>query len=589
MVSFFRRGNHSLKERPIRNFYSVCFLEWFTLAICVLFMIAKVFVGISEAYVIQQMIDLTLGGQISAIFDFMIYVILFIVIAIFVEYMEVTFSGRFSVQTLKKLRIYIAKQISGMPISYAERFDSGKVSSVITNNLQVVSNYLSSTFINLSRTLILSIGFAIYLLVLDWKLFLISISITPIILLITRIFKNSTQSLSKKEQEIVSKSNTIVLDSIRAREIVKSYNLENHWFKKYASYIDRALEKKIIFERRKSWMGAMNYFVDFIPMLICISYGGFLTSQGSMSAGELLAFLQILRRLTGFLGTLPEMIIDTYSMQGACQRLLEVVNQTKERTSGDRDLKETEDNLISASRLTFGYDAQIRLNELSLQIEKGEKIALVGESGSGKSTLAKLLCGFYDDYMGSLKVMGRDLKQWNLESLRSRVAYISQDAYLFSGTILENIACGKPDASLKDIMEACKLSNAHDFIMSLPEGYNTYLSESGNGLSGGQKQRICIARALLKDSDIIIMDESTSALDSENERQIFHNILTKLEGKSVIIISHRFSSITYVNSIFVLQNGHLVEKGSHEELILQRGVYYHLFEKQSIQLKRVIQ
>jgi ABC-type multidrug transport system fused ATPase/permease subunit len=265
---------------------------------------------------------------------------------------------------------------------------------------------------------------------------------------------------------------------------------------------------------------------------------------------------------------------------GTAEHLLEILDKKVERIDGEAYCIDEFASAVEFYKVDFSYDGDTKLFEnLSFTIEHGKITALVGPSGVGKSTIFKLLCGFYEHQEGNIKLYGKSLKRWKLSAARSLTSIVSQDTYLFPGTIIENIAYGCPSASVDEIVAAARAANAHDFIMEFPEGYNTTTGERGAKLSGGQRQRISIARAILKNAPILLLDEATSALDMESERQVQEALDIFMKGRTVFIIAHRLSTVKNADEILVLNQGQIVERGKHEQLLEKEGMYKKLYFK----------
>jgi ABC-type multidrug transport system fused ATPase/permease subunit len=533
-----------------------------------------------EADITTNILDTAINDSLNELLKMIPFIAGVILFSMAVRFLTTYFSGSFLANLIKKLRMCIIDKLKGMPISFLEESDSGRIASSITYNLDTVREF-SQGFLDLISSLILGTGLSVYLICINWRLFLLSILVLPIFLAVTDILKKNAKDISKKENEFVSNSNSVLVDSIRGREIVKTYNLKGRLTSLYNKYVNLALDSKIKFERSRSITGAMSYFIVFIPILVCISYGGHLTVNRVISPGQLTAFIYVLRQLIDIVSNLPDKYLNLQKVYGALNHIFDVIDRSNERTGGEIFETANSANIIEFIDVEFSYkgDKSI-LNGLNISINSGEKVAIVGPSGCGKSTIIKLICGFYENYKGVIKFCGKDLREWKLSALRENISVIPQDIYLFPGPIEENISFGKINPGKEEIHKAAQIANAHDFITGLPDGYDTNVSEMGKKLSGGQRQRIGIARAIIKSAPILILDEPTSSLDAESENLIYDELADYIKNKTVVIISHRFSTIMNADRIYVINKGRLVEEGTHNELINKESLYKSMFIKQ---------
>jgi ABC-type multidrug transport system fused ATPase/permease subunit len=302
-----------------------------------------------------------------------------------------------------------------------------------------------------------------------------------------------------------------------------------------------------------------------------------------MTAGQVIAFINLLNPLAGPIGEIPGILGQMRGQLEGARRVLEIIELPDERQTGDSFPVQNQGTVIAVKDVNYGYnpDEESVLNGLSFELKAGEKVAIVGPSGSGKSTIIKLLQGYYDGYEGDIRIYGHEISEWNLQEMRKNISFVSQDSYLFPGTIQDNISFGKIGATDEQIIAAAEQANAHEFVTKLESGYETNVGEFGDKLSGGQKQRISIARAMVKEAPIILLDEATSSLDSHSE-YLVQEALDKYmkQGKTALIIAHRLSTIQKADRILVIENGRVVENGKHDELLNRDGVYRKLYLRQ---------
>ena len=464
-------------------------------------------------------------------------------------------------------------------------YDNNKVGylmSRVVNDLNNISELAHHGPEDIFISSMLLIGSYIILLNMHWQLALFTFALIPIMFFFSLHLGEKMYEALKVIREKMAEVNTIVEDSLSGIRVVKSFTNEdfenekfcegNHNYRKSREYAMKNMAK---------FHSGMNFFINLI-MLTTLAAGGYFIYLGSLTTGQMVAFLfyvnmfmNPVRRLVNF----NEQFQRGMSGFSRFKELLEVDPEIVDKENAVA-LKEV-DGLIKYDNITFGYDNHEKvLENINITVEAGETIAFVGPSGAGKSTLTKLLARFYEIDSGELKIDGINIKDVTLESLRKNIGIVQQDVFLFNGTVSENIAYGNSDASDNDIIEAAKKANAHNFIISLKDGYNTDIGERGVKLSGGQKQRLSIARSFLKNPPILILDEATSSLDNRSEKIIQRSLEKLAEGRTTLVVAHRLSTVINSDKIIVLTDKGIVERGSHSELINKDGEYSQLYNEQ---------
>ena len=486
---------------------------------------------------------------------------------------------------LRDLRKKLFNIIIELPISYYSEKRKGDVMARILGDVNEVQN----SFFSILELIVkepLTILFAIIaMLNISVKLTLFVFIFIPISgLVISRIGK-SLKGKSTKAQQESGYFISIVEESLGGLKVVKSYNAENQFKTRFNDSINRLLKLTNSIGNKNNLASPMSEFMGIVTIAILLWYGGNLvlvekTLDGSLFLVYMLLSYQILT---------PAKAISkaSYAVKNglaAAERVFEVLEQDNTITSKENAIKKnTFENQISIKNINFKYDEESVLKDFSLEIKKGQTVALVGQSGSGKSTIANLLTRFYDVNEGEIEIDSINIKDYNLQSLRGLMGLVTQDSILFNDTIKANIALGKLDASDEEIIEALKIANAYEFVKELPDGIYSNIGDSGNKLSGGQKQRLSIARAVLKNPPIMILDEATSALDTESEKLVQVALENMMQNRTSIVIAHRLSTIQKADKIIVMQKGKIVEQGSHEELIALNGTYNKLVMMQSFE------
>ncbi len=486
---------------------------------------------------------------------------------------------------LRDLRKSMFNKIIDLPVSYYSEKRKGDVMARMLGDV----NEVQSSFFSILELVVkepLTIVFAlIAMLVISTKLTLFVLVFIPISgFVISKIGKN-LKAKSLKAQGESGLLISIVEESLSGLKVVKSYNAETTFKDRFTESITRLLRLSNSIGNKNNLASPLSEFMGITTIAVLLWYGGNLVLVEKTLDGS--AFIVYLTLAYNILTPAKAISKASYAVKNglaAAQRVFEVLEVENKITSKPNAVKKNKfDNSISLQNINFKYEDEIVLKDFSLDIKKGQTVALVGQSGSGKSTIANLLTRFYDVNEGTIAIDGIEIKDMNLQSLRELMGLVTQDSILFNDTIKANIALGKQDATDDEIIEALKIANAFEFVQDLPLGIHTNIGDSGNKLSGGQKQRLSIARAVLKNPPIMILDEATSALDTESEKFVQIALENMMQNRTSIVIAHRLSTIQKADKIVVMQKGQIVEQGTHEELIARQGMYNKLVMMQSFE------
>ena len=490
--------------------------------------------------------------------------------------------GLFSERTLAKIRQVIASRSTVLPVSYLEGRHSGDLLSVLNADLGKLKALLANDLLDFFAQTIRWIGAFAYILSINWILTLVSTLLTPAIFILISLLTKPVTRRSEEMQAEIGQVNSVAQDGLAGAMVVKSFNLAEILDERFHRANNKVLKKGMGIAWYWSIINGMGLGLSITPFIIAFGLGGYLVIDKQMTFGSLFAFINLLNFVVNPLGSLPGVIASISEAVGAAQRVFKILDHQIERSDGTitqprKDL----DQVIQFNDVSYRYaDGNPVLNNIHLEIHKGQKVAIVGPSGGGKSTILKLILGYYPLPDDRIYLLGDDQNHWQLALARQQMAFVAQDTYLFPVSLGENIRCGKLTAGQEEVERAARLANIHDFIMSLPDGYNTSTGEWGARLSGGQKQRISLARAILKDAPILLLDEPTSALDAESESLIQEALDRFTQDRTTVVVAHRLSTIKNVDRVLVLQDGQIVEEGSHQELISRGGLYLDLYKRQ---------
>ena len=488
------------------------------------------------------------------------------------------------VTTVQRMRNAMFDSVICKDVGYFSDQRKGDIMSRITSDVLVVQYCITNTLQVALREPFLIIGYVVLMLSISWELALFSVFFLPLVgFIIGSIVKKLRHpaSLSQRRMgELVS----VLDESLGGIKIVKTYTATEYIKEKFHD-INTDLSKILLWmARRQQLASPMSEFLGITAVAIILIFGGSLVMKGSLSAAGFIAFIAAFSQITRPVRAFIDQFASVNQGVAAGERIFALLDGKNEIIDAP-DAKEFKgfNDKIEFRNVRFSYDESREIiRGVSFEVRKGETVALVGPSGGGKSTLSELMERFYDADAGEILIDGVSIHDYKQDSLRSAMSLVSQETVLFNDTIKSNIMLGRRDATDEEVVEACKVANAHNFIMESPEGYDTNIGDRGTKLSGGQRQRLSIARAVLKNPDILILDEATSALDTESEKLVQDALNKLLKGRTSVVIAHRLSTIQNADKIIVVDEGQIVEQGRHEELIAKGGVYARLIELQSL-------
>ena len=480
------------------------------------------------------------------------------------------------------IRGEVFRKLQRLSMSFYDKNKTGTIMSYATNDVNALQGAMVDNTIELVTESIILVGSVCAMIYLDWKLTLFTILTFPVVLYFMNFFGKKIRRSGGQIQKATADITSVLQESVSSARVVKSFVREQYEIDRFERENEANLKANL---KTAKYMATLTPTIEFVAALgvtLILWYGGHNVIDGETTAGSLVAFLAYAVNISNPIKRITRVSGNIQKALAAAQRVFYVLDLPEEvRDLPDARALPAVTGNVSFEHVTFSYNAGDEiLHDLSFTAKPGQVIGLVGPSGAGKSTVASLLPRFYDCDAGTIRIDGTDIKHVTLESLRNQVGIVPQETMLFNGSVYDNILYGRLDATKEEIEAAAKAANAHDFIMELPDGYNTMLGDRGVNISGGQRQRIAIARAILKDPRILVLDEATSALDTESERLVQEALNRLMVGRTSIIIAHRLSTIKNADRILVLDKGQLVEDGTHDELMEKNGLYAHLYQIQ---------
>ena len=494
----------------------------------------------------------------------------------FLYSMALSVSHKATFSVLKDVRLRMLEKLPKMPLGEIISVPSGNFKQIIVDQVESMEKPLAHLLPEMTSNLLGSLSIFIYLLFLDWRMALLSLVSIPVGMLFMGLVMKNYAVQYEGSVKVNREMNSAIIEYVNGIEVIKTFNQDK---RSYAKYKDKVIANaRYFYEWMKSCQLPVSLSKNISPttMITVLPFGWYFYISGSLSAE---VFISVIILSLGIAGPLLETInfVDGLAKIGTIANSINLILEGKEQKHSDREVTIQQYN-IDLQNVKFGYEEEKEiLHGISLNIKEGTTVAFVGPSGSGKSTLAKLIAGYWDITEGNINIGGYNLNEIPLKQLYSLTAFVSQDNFLFNASIRENIRMGNPSASDKEVEDIAKKSGCHDFIMKMEHGYDTVVGSSGSHVSGGERQRISIARAMLKNAPIVILDEATSYIDPENEVIIKHALSKLIKDKTVIIIAHRLSTITDAEQIFLIENGELVSYGKHDELLKGCELYRNMW------------
>lgn len=539
---------------------------------------------------LRGIVEPLFGTNTTALLEFALAAIIIIaVVGGIATYVEKYLTTTVSQWVAHDLRLTLYNRIQRLSLAEHSRSRAGDLVMRVTKDVDAIQDFIDTALLGLVVNLLTLVGMVGVMFLYNWRFTLIGLSVAPVLFVFvyfySRRVKAASRVVKKKESELLSN----VAEKLTSIQVVQAFAREEYEDRSFSFDSRDSVRAGLQARSVKAKLSPMVDVIVAAGTCIALAYGVHLISLGQLSTGVLILFLMYLKKTYKPIKDLSKMVNTLSKAAVSYERIQEVLDlESAIRDRPDARVAPPLRGLIEFDRVTFGYDRDaIVLSDVSLRIEPGQKVAIVGPSGMGKSTIASLVPRFFDPLSGVVRIDGIDVRDYTLKSLRDQLGFVLQDSLLFSGTIWENICYGRPDADPEDTIQAARLANAHDFIVGLRHGYGTVVGERGATLSGGQRRRIAIARAMVRKSPILILDEPTTGLDAGSERAVVEALERLMEGRTCLVIAHHLDTIRSADLILVVKDTAIVERGTHDELMAAGGAYWELYTLQASLQSRV--
>jgi len=545
--------------------------------------VATTIFGLLGPYLMGQAIDVyILKGDLPGLARIALLMIVVHLLASLTTWLQTYVMAGASQRVIRDIRDDLFAKLQTLSLRFFDQRTHGELMSRLANDVENISNVLSASVTELMSSVLSVGGVAVMMFLINVRLAIVSLVTLPLMMFLSRWIAQHTRRGFREQQETLGQLNSIIEETLTGQRVVKAYAREQAAIEQFDSAnrkLQRAATRARIFAGS---IGPLTNFVNNMGFAIVAGAGGWMAIQRLATVGTIAAFVNYAQQFTRPLNQIANLYSEIQSALAGAERVFEILDQVPELVdvSGAYPLDRIQGDVVFDD-VCFGYEPHVPvLKHVSLHARPGQTIALVGPTGAGKTTIVNLLTRFYDIDSGSIRIDGQEIRTVRKDDLRRRLGIVLQDTFLFAGTVMENIRYGRLDATDEQTIAAAKLANANQFIRRLPQGYDTPLSERGSNLSQGQRQLLAIARAILADPSVLILDEATSSVDTRTEKQIQEAMLRLMQGRTSFVIAHRLSTIREADMILVINAGEIIERGTHEELLAKKGFYHNLYMSQ---------
>lgn len=541
--------------------------------------VLAVAVNISLPSIYKQVVDTVMEDGHQASFNHYVRVIIvLLVISTLLVFARKWVSSKFSLNTLANIKNTVVRHLQYTQVQSLNQYHSGDLGSRMNGDIELIRKFLVEVFEFIYQPIVFLVAVTFGLL-LSWKLLLSTMMILSLALVLSTIVSKPLSELSVLIQSQFAKCSGFIQETIQGIHVVKSNQLEDHFKQRFDQFQGEVYFKEMSVVKQQVYLMAIITLIMILPIQVINIYGGRLAFMNEMSMGEFTAFLAIIHFLVSPVERFIQLMGNLNLASGAATRIVSVLDIPIENSVMEKFTLDVKNPSVEFKNVSYSYNKSINkgLQDISFIVDGQKMVVIVGESGSGKSTILNLLCGFMKPDCGEIRLFDENTHSKLKTDVRRKISYVSQHPYIYPKSVAENIGIGNKKASREEIVLAAMKANAHEFIINLPDGYDTLLLENGANLSGGQKQRISIARALLKDADVLLLDEPTSALDPENEHHIMYMLKHLSKTKTVILVTHRLSFLELSDTCVVMNQGRIVSQGKHEELLHKDDYYKRMY------------
>lgn len=549
-----KKSENKMLMEPIRKYWLLCFIY-------VLFAYILIHILVLGSNMIAETTDKLFSGNEIVLYEFLFPFIVLMLLGGMAAFVKSYTRNTFSICMQTDIRNMLVSKLVRLPNSYFDTVGTGALINQLQSDMYQVETFFSELIPECFVSVITIATVCIYIGIHSLSLLSVTIICYPFLLWGANKVTKKVGQVALVRHQLYDELENVSYDVIQGILVGKTFNLYDIQKQRIFRIVDAIVENEVYRTKIQALSFVLGDLIRWLPKIVCYLFCLYEVTRGRLSIGDVLAYVMLLDKVTTPMGRFSSYIATYKENRISIMRLQSILNQ-EEELSGTGCFEPEENIVFQLDNISFGYSQNEQiLKNISLKIKKGSKVAFVGSSGSGKSTIMKILCGFYYPQSGRYQIYGHDFWEWDVNKLRNKIALVSQNVFLFPGTIMENVAYGKPGATEEEIIDAYKKASAHDFIMQMPLGYETEVGERGIKLSGGQKQRLSIARAFLKDAPILLLDEPTSAVDMETEKDIQDALHKIAENRTVITIAHRLSTISDADEIYVFGDGKVVMQG----------------------------
>lgn len=561
---------HYVKQQKVGLFFSI------------LFVIASTFLSLAGPYMIGHIIDdYIMKKDIDGTIRLGILLAVIFTVASILTWLQTYVMIHVAMKTIRTLRLELFQKLQTLTLRFFDQRALGDLMSRVTNDIDNLNTALAQSVTQIVSSILTVIGVSIAMFTLSWQLAIVTLIIIPLIVFTTKqIIKRSSKNYAARQRDL-GKLNGYIEEMITGSEVLTLFGKEQQTIDTFHQQNENLRNSAQRAEITSGLLGPINNFMNNLGLAVVIGTGAFLAVKSIVTVGIIAAFVTYTRQFFRPLNQLSNLLNTFQSAIAGAERVFEILDEPSEVADKPNAIKTASlKGDVVFKQVSFSYEPNKPvLKNIDFHAKAGETFALVGPTGSGKTTIINLLTRFYDVDQGEILIDGHNIEHYQMATIRQRVGVVLQDTYLFSGTIRENIRFGKLDATDEEVVEAAKIANAHHFIKYLPAQYETPVQAGGANLSQGQRQLIAIARAILENADILILDEATSSVDTQTEVDIQKGLQHLMQGRTSFVIAHRLKTIENADQILVIQQGEIVEQGNHQELMQQQGIYRHLQQK----------